>query len=736
MIKVSREQMKTQVDQLTELSKVPSIIYFDEFVKSLAPLYSSMDLPDQIRIAKDEDSLLRGDYEPAYVLNIKENKHLLEYKGLNMWRNLSNDQLSLHGLGLIEGNRAAPSRFTLFDTNPHGNIGGATGHGKSVLANSIIVSASLVHPPWLVQYYLSDPKITEMKPYATSPYKLPHVNCVAATEDPEYAISVLEYLLAIMDKRASIFNNVRVKNIDGFNKAGVGLTQEEKDAGMLGIQMPMMVLVLDELKAMLQTAGRRAGHVDKLIQAFVAKARFAGGRCIMLSQGVVTELDPATMKNVNIRIALGCTPGESEALVGNPGAAVNLGSMGKITFNNTPMKALKDNVYLSSPFLPDKANEFTNNIYDIFEHQHKVWEKLTYPGARISPLSFFDQTAPLTREDFKSEIEGKVSTSKIFTGEPVYINKSDYKMAYINFEPNDEYSDNLGNNVLFISKHARERLNFLATLLLNFDELRKSRELDVRIYSPLNDNNKTIEGLGYKVDGYYESGDVADAFARNVQQAYLKILAIKTDEIVYAGRDPEPNKLFEPIIESLNKKFGRISPIMVRRVNTFLTQLQDQLPQQIFGLPGPLDARRKSESEYLNYATYLLYFYEDFGCKSQQLTAKNTPIDIRVFFNFHMVHGTETKTNRSLDLWMNVVKMAPVYGVHFIIVTQDLRSCGGSLNGVCNKIFFYYPENNSIAQHKLNDDYPNSTLECVYIYADKTLTNNICVKVKKVEMLD
>jgi len=736
MLEIGREQMQAQVEEIVKLSQSPSIIYFDEFVRSLSPLYNSAEMPDRVLVAKDEDALLAGDYEPAFVVNIKDNIDLLEYKGLKMWRNLSNDQLSLHGLGLIEGNKSAPSRFTLFDTNPHGNVGGATGHGKSVLANGIIVSASLVHPPWLVQFYLSDPKITEMKPYATSPFKLPHVNAVAATEDPEYAISVLEYILGIMDKRASIFDNVRVKNIDGFNKAGIGLTEEEKAEGKQGIQMPMMVLVLDELKAMLQTAGRRAAHVDKLIQAFVAKARFAGGRCLMLSQGVVTELDPATMKNVNVRIALGCVPAESEALVGNPGASVNLGSMGKITFNNSPQKDLKDNVYLTSPFLPDKANAHTNTIYDIFEHQQKVWEQLTYPGARVSPLSFFDQTAPLTKEQFAEEIKGKVSTDRIFMGEPGYINKSDYKMSYTSFDPMDKYSDNLGNNLLFISKHARERLNFLATLLLNFDELRESRDLDIRIYSPLNDNNKTIESLGYKVDGYYESADVADAFFRNVQQAYLKILAIKTDEMVFAGRDPEHNKLFDGIISELEKKMGRINAIMKRRINAFLTQLQEQLPQQIFSLSGPLDARGKSKGDYLNYAMHLTYFYEDFGCKSQQMTALNTPIDIRVFFNFHMIHGTETKTNRALDVWMNVVKMAPVYGVHFIIITQDLRACGSSLNGVFNKIVYYYPENNSIAQHKLSDDYPSSTLECVYIYADKTLTSNICVKVKKVEMLD
>lgn len=724
MLTLSIDQMQTQVKEIADASSTPSIIYFDDFVKSLAPLYKRGALPDEIRIAKDEDSLLDGDFEPAYVINIKDNIDLLDYKGTPMWHNTSNDQFSLHGLGLVEGNKSAPSSYTLFDTNPHANIGGATGHGKSVLANDILIASSLVHPPWLVQYYLSDPKIVELKPYATSEYKLPHVDAVAATEDPEYAISVLEHVLAKMDKRAAIYDRIKVKNIDSFNKT-------------TNLYMPMMVVVLDELKAQLQTAGRRASVVDKLIQAFVAKARFAGGRCIMLSQGVVTELDPATMKNVNIRIALGCTPAESEKLIGNPGAAVNLGTMGKIVFNSSPEKSLKQNVYLTSPFLPDKANEQTNNIYDIFKHQQEVWEKLTHPGARISPLSFFDQTAPLSKEEFHEEIKGKVSSSRIFLGEPVYINKSKYKMAYTSLEPFDEYSDNLGNNILYLSPHAKHRLNFLATLMLNFEELRKTRDLDLRVYSPLNETNDKIKKFGYQVDGYGESGDVSDAFARIVQQAYLKILAVKTDEVVYGdAQEPPNNPLYEELIRDVEAQFGRINPIMKRRMRVFLSKLEETMSQQVFGLSGKLGSKKETKAEYLNYAIHCMFFYEDFGCKSTQLTAANTPIDIRVFYNFSIVTGTEVKQNRMMDVWMNVVKQAPVYGVHFVIVSDMLPNCGSTLNGNFNKIIFYYPTTNAIAQHKLTDDYPDSTLECVYIYADKTLTSNRCVKVKLVDMLD
>lgn len=720
MFQVNPEHLTLQNTMLREMSKQANILYFDQFMQSLTPLYERGNMPDVIRIAKDEDSLLAGDYEPLVEINIKDNIHLLDYKGFPMWHNQSSDEFSLHGLGLIEGNKSQPSQYTLFDTNPHGNIGGATGHGKSVLANGIIIAASLVHPPWLVQYYLSDPKITEMKPYATSEYKLPHVDSVAATEDPEYAISVLEYLLLKMDKRANIYDKFKVKNIASFNKKS-------------GLIMPMMVLILDELKAMLQTAGRRAGHVDKLIQAFVAKARFAGGRCLMLSQGVVTELDPATMKNINVRIALGCTPAESEKLVGNPGAAVNLGSMGKITFNNTPYKTLDTNVYMNSPFLPDSPNDHTGTIYDIFEHQQKVWEALTTPGFRISPLSFFDQTEPLTKEYFMNSIGKIVDQSHIFLGEPVYINKSEYEMAFINLLPDDEFSSNLGNNIIFFSSIGKERLNFTLTLLMNFDKLAETRETTLAIYSPLKSTNDTIKKFGNKVDAFIESNDVADAFGRAVSQALIKILTIKTDQTVF---DPDvQEKDATPIIEELIKRVeefngSELSNIMRRRVIEFAHLLQEQLSVQVLELGDVLI--EKTLPMYVDACIFLVEDLIGYGCEHTQYTASKSTVDLRVFFDFHMLNGTEVKTNRMMDMWMNVVKQAPEYGFYFIIISDMLPSCGSSLNGVFNKLVFFEPTSACIGQHKLSDDFPSSTLPVMYVYADKTKTVNKCVKVKKV----
>lgn len=722
MFQVASDMAEKQKEYLESGMDNQNTVFFDEFIKSLAATYKDKELPEEIRIAKDEDALLDGDYEPALVIRPRDFDDVLQYKGMPMWRNDSNDQLYLHGLGLIEGSKTDVSQFSLYDTNPHINIGGATGHGKSVLANSILVAASLVHPPWLMQFYLSDPKITEMKPYATSEYKLPHVDAVAATEDPEYAISVIEFLLAKMDKRASIFDKFKVKNIDSFNKES-------------GLVMPMMILVLDELKAMLGTAGRRAGHVDKLIQAFVAKARFAGGRCIMLSQGVVTELDPATMKNINIRVALGCTPEESTKLVGNAGASVNLGSRGKITYNDTPSKSLSENVYITTPFLPDKSMEQSNNIYEIFEHQQKVWEKITHTGARITPLSFFDQTSKLTRQVFDQQSEGLVDKEHIFLGEPVYINKSPYPLASISLDPPDEYSDNIGNNIMFQSGIAKERLNFTATLLNGFDKLREGMEVHLKVFSPLSQTNERIESLGYKVDGYSDSGDISLDFNNAVQSAALRILLMKADEIAFSSNpDVEETVLQKRLLDEVSK-ITPLTELMRLRAVAFMNGLDEQTNQLVFGFDSPLVDKPKVVGTYKQYVDGMVWMYQDFGCESTQMNINNIPMDIRLFYDYHMLNGVEVKTNRSLDMWMSIVKLAPVYGIHFIFITDMLPNSGSSLNGIVNKIIYYQPTTNAIGQQKLSDDYPQSTLDMMYIFANKTLPKDKCVKIKKVDML-
>lgn len=721
MILPTMEQMEEQVRVVKELSKESNVLYFDDFVRSLAPVYDKEEMPEIIKIAKSEDDLLLGDLEPLMTINTKDYLEIMKYQDLNMWRNQNSKEFSLHGVGLIEGNKAAPSRFRLFDTNPHCNIGGATGHGKSVLGNTLIITASLVHAPWKVQFFLSDPKITELKPYATGDV-MPHINTVAATEDPEYAISMLDYICELMNKRNIVFEKYKAKNIAAFTEK-------------TGLMMPMLILVLDELKAMLMRAGKRASYVDKKIQEFVALARNAGGRCVMLSQGVVTELDKATMDNVNIRLALGCNPDASEKLIGNSGASINLGVMGKIVYNESSAKKIEDNVHLTVPFLPDEKNNNSNDIYALFEHQKRVWETIAGVGARISPLSFFDQTKPLTREEFMEEIQGKVAKDRIFIGEPVYINKSNVKFAYLSLVPRDEFDEALGNNILVQSTNPKVRYTMTSMLLANFEDLKKREALDVRVYSSLSDNTEKIKSMGYNVDGYVTSISVADKFKAIIQQTNIRIINMQVDEAIFKeNANPNPMPFEDEIFKIVEERIGySLNDLSRKRVRLFLSKITTADNMKIFDLDQQLN--KDSVVKYAAVCFTGVNLYRLLNCETIQATTKTMPTFIRMFFNYHTLEGVETKKHPQLDLWMNIVRLAPVYGVHFIIITDTLQDTGGNLNGVFKKILYYYPATSSVNQQKLGEEYPDSTLKMMVIFADKGKVENVCVKVKYPLML-
>ena len=280
----SEQDMKNQRTLLEKQAKTRSTLWFDEFIKSLIPVYESKELPDFVKIPKEVPYLLQGDFEPRYVMDLRPVKDAMYYREtFPVWRNDSHREFSLHGYGLFDNDKTKPSNIELFDTSPHKFLGGATGHGKSVSLNSIIMAGALVHAPWKVQFFLNDPKILEFKPFALAKKVMPHINTVAATSDPQFTISMLEYLIDVMNTRNKIFVQAGVKSIDSFNKN-------------TGLSLPMLVLVLDECRAMYLNAARKKTYIDNLIAKFVALARNSGGRAILTSQEPVDEMSASIIR--------------------------------------------------------------------------------------------------------------------------------------------------------------------------------------------------------------------------------------------------------------------------------------------------------------------------------------------------------------------------------------------------------------------------------------------------------
>ena len=170
------------------------------------------------------------------------------------------------------------------DKMPHLLIAGATGSGKSVCINAIIMSLILRATPDEVKMILVDPKKVEMLPYAN----MPHLLCPVVT-DPKKASNALKKVVVEMDKRYDIFASSGVRNIDAYNN----MYPDNK--------LYKLVVIIDELADLMLVASK---EVEESIQRITQLARAAGIYLIVATQRPSVDVITGVIKaNIPSRIA-------------------------------------------------------------------------------------------------------------------------------------------------------------------------------------------------------------------------------------------------------------------------------------------------------------------------------------------------------------------------------------------------------------------------------------------------
>jgi S-DNA-T family DNA segregation ATPase FtsK/SpoIIIE len=212
-----------------------------------------------------------------------------------------------------ESYRAAESKITLalgkdiggvpFATDlakmPHLLVAGATGTGKSVSINAMILSLLFKSNPQDVKFIMVDPKMLELTVYEDIPHQL-----VPVVTDPKKAAAALFWAMDEMDRRYRLMREKAVRNIDGYNRAIekesakkkdlIQLTDEEpmdealeiggrlsKDAPLVHGHLPRIVIIIDELADLMMTVGR---DIEEYITRLAQKARAAGIHLILATQ--------------------------------------------------------------------------------------------------------------------------------------------------------------------------------------------------------------------------------------------------------------------------------------------------------------------------------------------------------------------------------------------------------------------------------------------------------------------
>lgn len=197
---------------------------------------------------------------------------------------------------------------------PHMLIAGATGAGKSVCINTIIVSLLMQHGPESLKFVMVDPKMVELPGYNN----IPHLIGKVITE-MDQVMGMLTWLLLQMDDRYRTFKEMGVRNIDAYNAKVRKM--RGKDAPS---PLPYMVLVVDELADLMMTA---ADDVETQLCRLAQMARATGIHLILATQRPSTDVVTGLIKaNFPTRIAFAVTSQiDSRVILDTPGAERLLG---------------------------------------------------------------------------------------------------------------------------------------------------------------------------------------------------------------------------------------------------------------------------------------------------------------------------------------------------------------------------------------------------------------------------
>ncbi len=196
---------------------------------------------------------------------------------------------------------------------PHLLIAGATGSGKSVCINTIIMSILYKATPDQVKLIMIDPKMVELGMYNGIPHLL-----IPVVTDPKKAAGALNWAVAEMTTRYKQFAEHNVRDIKGFNRKA-----EEDTTGEME-KMPQIVVIVDELADLMMVA---PGEVEEAICRLAQLARAAGIHLVLATQrpsvNVITGLIKA---NVPSRIAFAVSSGvDSRTIIDMVGAEKLLG---------------------------------------------------------------------------------------------------------------------------------------------------------------------------------------------------------------------------------------------------------------------------------------------------------------------------------------------------------------------------------------------------------------------------
>jgi S-DNA-T family DNA segregation ATPase FtsK/SpoIIIE len=271
---------------------------------------------------------------------------------------------------------------------PHMLIAGATGSGKSVCLNTIIVSLMYQNSPEDLRFILVDPKRVELTPYEGIPHLL--VPPITKVED---TVNALKWTVREMERRLDVLSKFKARDINSYNEKA-----EER--------MPKIVVAIDELADLMSTSGR---EVEAAIVRIAQMARAVGIHLILATQRPSVDVITGIIKaNVPTRVAFAvASQTDSRTILDCSGAEKLLGRGDMLyTSANTSKPKRLQGAFLSEDEIQDIAKHLKQG--ELTDYNHAVTEGT----GSTSVFGDSDDSDPLIDEAIQAILESqRASTS-------------------------------------------------------------------------------------------------------------------------------------------------------------------------------------------------------------------------------------------------------------------------------------------------------------------------------------
>lgn len=241
---------------------------------------------------------------------------------------------------------------------PHLLIAGATGSGKSVFINTLIMSILYKAHPDEVKLIMVDPKVVELSVYNGIPHLL-----IPVVTDPKKASGALNWAVMEMTERYKKFADLGVRDLKGFNEK-VSVLENPQDERFQ--KMPHIVIIVDELADLMMVA---AGEVEDAICRLAQLARACGIHLVIATQRPSVNVITGVIKaNIPSRVAFAVSSAvDSRTILDGSGAEKLLGNGDMLFFPSGIPKPIR----VQGSYVSDKE---VSKVVDFFKEQHGTVE--------------------------------------------------------------------------------------------------------------------------------------------------------------------------------------------------------------------------------------------------------------------------------------------------------------------------------------------------------------------------